>query len=214
MNKNLYFIRTNGYDMIVSVDGDKNCRYLTETNNFPYITGMMDREEQKKIARKFLATVEDDSSWSEDCTYDEIFGEPENEIIASKQNDPNHLDLDNLDPDDLLEMDLETEPNYRIKCDNITKYSNIFDCAKSIGDKIAHEQEYSEFSHDDIIIYRTGDVSVLAVRKYIPKKFTKEEYLSFLKTLYPWMGEEYYNLKPVILEYGYYTDWLGKVGII
>lgn len=211
MNKNLYFIRTNGYDMIVSVDGEKNCRYLTETNDFPYITGM-DKEEQKKIARKFLATVEDDSSWNENCTYDEIFGKPENKIIAIKQNDPKHLDLDNLDLDDLLEMDLETEPRYKIKCDNTVEYSNIFDCAKSIGDKIAHEQEYSEFSHDNIIIYCEGNV--LAMRKYISKKFTKEEYLSFLKTLYPWMDEEYYNLKPVILEYGYYTDWLGKVGII
>lgn len=83
-NRKLYFIRTNGYDMIVSVDINKNCCYLLETNDFPYITGM-DREEQKKIVRKFLATVEDNSSWNGDCTYDEIFGESENEIIAGME---------------------------------------------------------------------------------------------------------------------------------
>ncbi len=80
MNKNLFFIRTNRHDMIVSVDAEKNCRYLTETNDFPNLTE--NKETQKKIAREFLGTVKDDSSWSEDCTYDEIFGEPQNEIIA------------------------------------------------------------------------------------------------------------------------------------
>ena len=34
--KKLYFVETNGYNMLVSVDEDNNCRYLTETDEFPY----------------------------------------------------------------------------------------------------------------------------------------------------------------------------------
>lgn len=49
MNKNLFFIRTNRHDHIVSVDAEINCRYLTETNDFPNLTG--DKEEQKKQPR-------------------------------------------------------------------------------------------------------------------------------------------------------------------
>ena len=78
--KNLFYVRTNGYDMIVSVNEKKNCKYLTETNDFPYITG--DEETQKKMALDFLAIIKDDSSWNDDCTYDEIFGESENVVIA------------------------------------------------------------------------------------------------------------------------------------
>lgn len=40
MMKKLYFCETNGYNMVVSVDSENNCRYLTETNDFPYIAGM------------------------------------------------------------------------------------------------------------------------------------------------------------------------------
>lgn len=65
--KKLYFCRTNCYDMIVSVDNENNARYLTETEEFPY----MATEEE---ALHFLETaVEDDSSWETDLSPDEIF---------------------------------------------------------------------------------------------------------------------------------------------
>lgn len=69
--KNLYFIATDDYDMVVSVDDDKNCRYLTENNDFPLLGE--DPEVNKKKAMDFLASVEDDSSWEDDCSYDQIF---------------------------------------------------------------------------------------------------------------------------------------------
>lgn len=70
--KKIYFCETNGYNMVVSVDSDHNCRYLTETNGFPDITGM-DTEQKERAATEFLEAVEDDSGWEDDCTYDQIF---------------------------------------------------------------------------------------------------------------------------------------------
>lgn len=72
MMKKLYFCKTNGYNMVVSVNSENNCRYLTETNDFPYIADM-DTEQKEQAARKFLEAVEDDSSWEDDCTYGQIF---------------------------------------------------------------------------------------------------------------------------------------------
>lgn len=81
--KKLYFVKTNGYNMLVSVDEEYNCRYLTETEDFPYIAND-DPDIQKEKALDFLETVEDDSSWEDDCSYDQIFEEfPDDiEIIA------------------------------------------------------------------------------------------------------------------------------------
>ena len=81
--KKLYFVKTNGYNMLVSVDDEYNCRYLTETEDFPYITND-EPEIQKEKALDFLETVEDDSGWEDDCSYDQIFEEfPDDiEIIA------------------------------------------------------------------------------------------------------------------------------------
>lgn len=72
MMKKLYFCKTNGYNMVVSVDSESSCRYLTETDDFPYIADM-DTEQKEQAARKFLEAVEDDSSWEDDCTYGQIF---------------------------------------------------------------------------------------------------------------------------------------------
>lgn len=82
MMKKLYFCKTNGYNMLVSVDNEKNCRYLTETIDFPYLVN--EDEQQKQIAIDFLNTVEDDSSWEDDCTYDQIFSN-DIEIIAETE---------------------------------------------------------------------------------------------------------------------------------
>ena len=83
MMKKLYFVATNGYNMLVSVDEDNDCRYLTETEEFPYITND-EPEEKKRKALEFLESVEDDSSWEDDCSYEQIFEEfPDDiEIIA------------------------------------------------------------------------------------------------------------------------------------
>lgn len=87
MKKKLYFIKTNGYNMVVSVDEEKCVRYLTETNDFPYIV-RYEKNEQKEIAKRFLLEIEDDSSWCDNCTYEQIFGEltNEDEILAEVEN--------------------------------------------------------------------------------------------------------------------------------
>ena len=50
--KKLYFVETNGYNMLVSVDKDKNCRYLTETDEFPYIVNNDVKGKEQKACRK------------------------------------------------------------------------------------------------------------------------------------------------------------------
>lgn len=60
--KNLYYVRTNGYDMVVSVNKDKEVRYLTETVDFPALSNL-DDEDQIVIAKEFLESIEDDSTW-------------------------------------------------------------------------------------------------------------------------------------------------------
>lgn len=74
MLKKLYFCETNGYNMVVSVDSKNNCRYLAETEDFPYIVGM-DAEQKRQEVTEFLEQIEDDSSWEDDCTYDQIFAD-------------------------------------------------------------------------------------------------------------------------------------------
>ncbi|MCI6676071.1 MAG: hypothetical protein MSG78_04065 [Clostridiales bacterium] len=79
--KKLYFVETNGYNMIVSVDKDNDCRYLTETDEFPYMVNDTSEEKERK-ALDFLESVEDDSSWENDCNYEQIFEEFPVDIIA------------------------------------------------------------------------------------------------------------------------------------
>lgn len=81
--KKLYFVQTRGYNMVVSVDEENDCRYLTENEEFPYISDD-EPENKKRNALEFLESVEDDSSWEDDCTYEQIFEEfsDDIEIIA------------------------------------------------------------------------------------------------------------------------------------
>ena len=79
--KKLYFVETNGYNMIVSVDKDNDCRYLTETDEFPYMVNDTSEGKERK-ALDFLESVEDDSSWENDCNYEQIFEEFPVDIIA------------------------------------------------------------------------------------------------------------------------------------
>lgn len=79
--KKLYFVETNGYNMVVSVDNENNCRYLTETADFPYIVEDDSAEKECKAA-EFLNSIEDDSDWEDDCSYEQIFKEFQINIIA------------------------------------------------------------------------------------------------------------------------------------
>lgn len=81
MTKKLYFVETNGYNMVVSVDNENKCRYLTENEEFPYIMNDGFENKERKVL-EFLDSVEDDSSWENDCTYEQIFEEFPVEIIA------------------------------------------------------------------------------------------------------------------------------------
>lgn len=86
MKKRLLYCETNAYDMIVSIDEEDNCRYLIETEEFPTIEFGEDEENENKILN-FLQTVEDDSSWSEDCSKEEIFeseGQPNGLIVLAE----------------------------------------------------------------------------------------------------------------------------------
>lgn len=82
MLKELFFIKTNGYNMLVSVDDSDNCRYLNETDDFPYI-GDLENEDAETTIITFLNTIEDDSHWENDCTFHQIFEEFPINIIAS-----------------------------------------------------------------------------------------------------------------------------------
>lgn len=66
--------------MVVSVDSENNCRYLTETNDFPILAGL-DSEQKKHTAMEFLTDIMDDSSWDNDCEYEQIFTD-DVEILA------------------------------------------------------------------------------------------------------------------------------------
>lgn len=73
--KKLYFISTNGYDMVVSDDGETR-RVLADSSSFA-VCDHCDR------AAAFLNEIEDDSSWEEwDVTVEEILAHDEVEIIA------------------------------------------------------------------------------------------------------------------------------------
>lgn len=76
MKKRLYFVETNAFYMIVSVDRKKNCRYLIENTKceFPHLW-QIDKDERWRVAVEFLKTVEDNSSWRDNLTYDELFDE-------------------------------------------------------------------------------------------------------------------------------------------
>ena len=84
MKKRLYFIKTNCGYMTVSVNSKKNCRYLIENCEceFPHLW-LMEEEEREAAAIEFLNSVEDDSSWNDNLTYDDFFSD---EFMASWNN--------------------------------------------------------------------------------------------------------------------------------
>ena len=73
--KKLYYISTNGYDMIVSDDGEVR-RALADSSHFAVC-------EHRDRAAEFLNEIEDDSSWEElEETIEDLLKFDEVEIVA------------------------------------------------------------------------------------------------------------------------------------
>lgn len=73
--KKLYYISTNGYDMIVSDDGEGR-RALADSSRFAVC-------EHRDRAAEFLNEIEDDSSWEElEETIEDLLKFDEVEIVA------------------------------------------------------------------------------------------------------------------------------------
>ena len=58
--KKLYYIKTNGYDMVVSQENGV-VKYITESDAPEFFVGSKD-------AMELLKSVEDDTSWNDDIT--------------------------------------------------------------------------------------------------------------------------------------------------
>lgn len=89
MKKDIYFISTNGYDMVVTVDENRDCRYLTETLEFPRNMCNKNKLDARNDAIAFLKSIEDDSGFEDNLTYAEIFEHfsDDIEIIANIEAD-------------------------------------------------------------------------------------------------------------------------------
>lgn len=78
--KKLYYVVTNAYDMVISDDGDIR-RALTDNPS----CAVCDNRDR---AEKFLAEIEDDSSWAEYSeTVEELASGDETRIIATCERD-------------------------------------------------------------------------------------------------------------------------------
>lgn len=71
--------------MIVSVDEDNNCLYVTDSDmaDFPCI--LSPYYEKEELARNFLEKIEHVDGWFDDCTYDELldFDERPGDMIVA-----------------------------------------------------------------------------------------------------------------------------------
>ena len=80
--KKILFLETNGctavehnyYNMVVSIDSENNCRYITESDcsEIPHIAEL-ELDEKRKAANDFLNSIKDDSSWNGVVSYNELF---------------------------------------------------------------------------------------------------------------------------------------------
>ena len=93
--KKLYYVKTNGYDMVVSVDKEDNIRFLTETEDFPY-------HPNEEEALPFLEEVDDDSGWDDSYkgTFDDFIAGDEVEVLAQ-------IESERLDPAPYCDSELE-----------------------------------------------------------------------------------------------------------
>lgn len=71
--KKIYYVYTNGYDMVVTISSENEVKYLTENDYFPAISWGQD--DYEKRALEFLETqVEDDSFFETGMTYEDFWG--------------------------------------------------------------------------------------------------------------------------------------------
>lgn len=81
--KKIYFVKTNAYDMIVTIDKEKNVKYLIENEytNFPKEKDFIFDEEfmvkstpyENGVKEYLINEVEDDSSWENDVNIEDMF---------------------------------------------------------------------------------------------------------------------------------------------
>lgn len=74
--KKLYYVVLDAYDLIMTVDEEKNLRYMTANEEFPTLDMHIteNEEEYVRVATEFLLNdVTDDSSWETDVDYEEMF---------------------------------------------------------------------------------------------------------------------------------------------
>ena len=105
--------------------------------------------------------------------------------------------------DDLNIGDVPHTPDCMITCRNEIRYNNIVECAKETGDKMAQECHFKS----DIVIYFKG--KAWEIRRYVPADYDEETYEKFLDVVDPYRPiHNGYKKNPIILDAGYYTDWI------
>lgn len=74
--KDLYYFTIDDEPIIMSVDEEKNCRYIDTAEILLFYNQDIDEDTKKQKAKEFLETsVEDDSTWKTDVTYEDAMHE-------------------------------------------------------------------------------------------------------------------------------------------
>ncbi len=110
---------------------------------------------------------------------------------------------DNYVDFDAIDLEYNIEPDCKTICGDEVRYNNIIDCAKNTGDDMAKCGEYKQ----DIVIFYRGNI--VAIRRYVPADYNEETYEKFLDVVDPYRPVYAgYEKNPIVLECGYYTDWI------
>lgn len=113
----------------------------------------------------------------------------------------NGLDIDDWDNWDL--QDYKSEPCCSITCAKEVRYSDVVECAKTIGDEMAKSVKFQA----DIVITYCGEVH--SIRRFVPADYNEETYEKYLDVVDPYRPTyDGYKKDPIILKFGYYTDWI------
>lgn len=68
MMKKLYYVHTNGYDMVVSADAEGRVMSIPQNDEFPILY----EDTKKEQARDFLDSIWDDSGWEDFGVVDDL----------------------------------------------------------------------------------------------------------------------------------------------
>lgn len=123
--------------------------------------------------------------------------------------------MENKNTDDFY--DFETDYDYgktcKITCGHEIRYCETTDYAKQIGTEMAKNRveiptrDTNPNAGDIVVTYLDR---VIAIRRYVPADYNKDDYKAFLKVVDPYRpSEEIPN--PIILKSGYYTDWIQMI---